>query len=128
MAPGDDLLWVRAVVGVYFLRKLACAAISRLAPADCRPSSRSSSSTMAKAKGPPERAFGLVRVPDDDLLSHGQSALLSARRRFTVLFGMGRGGASGLKSSGIDGCRRTKDLGPPTRQEEAKLGIRLSCA
>ena len=39
--------------------------------------------------------------PDDDLLSHGQSALSSARNRFTVLFGMGRGGANALWSSGI---------------------------
>src|SRR6185369_1422107 len=111
--PDDDLLWLRPACGLNLLRKLACTAISRLAPADCRSSSRSSSSTMTKAKGPPERAFGLVRVPDDDLLSHGQSALSSARRRFTVLFGMGRGGASGLRSSGIDGCRRTESLSPP---------------
>src|SRR5690606_34842760 len=29
-----------------------------------------------------------------DLLSHGQSAISSARRCFTVLFGMGRGGST----------------------------------
>src|SRR5690242_16830764 len=45
--------------------------------------------------------FGLW-VPDNDLLSHGQSVLSSARRRFTVLFGMGRGGAGGLWSSGVE--------------------------
>src|SRR5258706_7207694 len=39
--------------------------------------------------------------PGDDLLSHGQSAISSARRRFTVLFGMGRGGANALWSPGI---------------------------
>ena len=39
--------------------------------------------------------------PDDDLLSHGQSTLSSARRRFTVLFGMGRRGTNVLWSSGI---------------------------
>ena len=61
----------------------------------------------SKHNGPPKWAVAHLRVPDDDLLSHGQSALSSARRRFTVLFGMGRGGASGLSSSGIDGCRRT---------------------
>ncbi len=68
--------------------------------------------------------FGL-RVPDDDLLSHGQSALSSARRRFTVLFGMGRGGASGLSSSGIDGCRLEQSAcGSGQREEEeAKLGL-----
>src|ERR1043166_5829446 len=46
------------------------------------------------------RAFGL-KGPGDDLLSHGQSAISSARRRFTVLFGMGRGGANALWSPGI---------------------------
>src|SRR5579862_5773970 len=42
--------------------------------------------------------------PDDYLLSHGQSALSSAWSRFTVLFGMGRGGTSSLWSSGMTGC------------------------
>src|ERR1700682_108403 len=44
--------------------------------------------------------------PGDDLLSHGQSAISSARRRFTVLFGMGRGGANALWSPGIRLCVR----------------------
>ena len=39
--------------------------------------------------------------PDDYLLSHGQSALSSAWSRFTVLFGMGRGGTDMLWSSGL---------------------------
>jgi hypothetical protein len=43
--------------------------------------------------------------PDDYLLSHGQSALSSAWSRFTVLFGMGRGGTDTLWSSGMTGCR-----------------------
>ncbi len=42
--------------------------------------------------------------PDDYLLSHGQSALSSAWSRFTVLFGMGRGGTDSLWSSGKEGC------------------------
>ena len=42
--------------------------------------------------------------PGDDLLSHGQSAISSARRRFTALFGMGRGGANALWSPGILKC------------------------
>ena len=46
------------------------------------------------------------RVPDDDLLSHGNSVLSSACCRFTVLFGMGRGGSGGLWSSGIEGESR----------------------
>ena len=58
-------------------------------------------------------------VPDDDLLSHGQSTLSSARRRFTVLFGMGRGGSSGLWSSGIDGWPHAHCARP--HSEEVKL-------
>src|SRR5438105_9070951 len=55
-------------------------------------------------KKPDHRPGFLVEwVPDNDLLSHGQSVLSSARRRFTVLFGMGRGGSSGLWSSGVEG-------------------------
>ena len=62
---------------------------------------------IRSSKKPTRRSgFVALRVPDDDLLSHGQSVLSSARRRFTVLFGMGRGGASGLWSSGIDGWQR----------------------
>ena len=44
-------------------------------------------------------------VPDNDLLSHGSSVLSSACCRFTVLFGMGRRGASRLWSSGVAGNR-----------------------
>ena len=43
--------------------------------------------------------------PDDYLLSHGSSALSSAWSRFTVLFGMGRGGTNSLWSSGMTCCR-----------------------
>src|SRR5262250_1226146 len=59
-----------------------------------------------KAKSPPRLGgpFALW-VPDNDLLSHGSSVLSSACRRFTVLFGMGRGGSSGLWSSGIEGWK-----------------------
>src|SRR6185437_9633348 len=64
-----------------------------------------------------DRAFGVGGVPDNDLLSHGQSVLSSARRRFTVLFGMGRSGASGLWSSGIEGCARRHDA-----RGEGKVG------
>jgi Transposase IS66 family len=42
--------------------------------------------------------------PDDYLLSHGSSALSSAWSRFTVLFGMGRGGTNSLWSSGMTCC------------------------
>ena len=48
-----------------------------------------------------EEVGRFVWGPGDDLLSHGQSAISSARRRFTVLFGMGRGGANALWSPGI---------------------------
>src|SRR6185369_1190763 len=35
-----------------------------------------------------------------------ESALSSAQRRFTVLFGMGRSGTTSLWSSGLTGCHR----------------------
>jgi hypothetical protein len=44
-----------------------------------------------------------VGEPGGDLLSHGESALSSARRRFTVLFGMGRGGSNALWPPGNSG-------------------------
>src|ERR1700741_987726 len=50
------------------------------------------------------RGLVLGKEPDDYLLSHGQSALSSAWSRFTVLFGMGRGGTDSLWSSGMTGC------------------------
>ena len=60
---------------------------------------------MRKAQ-PEGVGFFSLGVPDDDLLSHGQSTLSSACCRFTVLFGMGRGGSGGLWSSGVEGLRR----------------------
>src|SRR5204862_4640717 len=59
-----------------------------------------------KTKRPTTCVVGrlVLRGPGDDLLSHGQSAISSARRRFTVLFGMGRGGANALWSPGIRLC------------------------
>ena len=61
-----------------------------------------------KPKGPVDGpGLFALRVPDNDLLSHGQSVLSSACRRFTVLFGMGRGGAGGLWSSGVDRYQRS---------------------
>ena len=62
--------------------------------------------TAVNAQTPLLRAgfvFG-AREPDDYLLSHGQSALSSAWSRFTVLFGMGRGGTDSLWSSGMTCC------------------------
>src|ERR1700674_4554321 len=58
------------------------------------------------------RAVLLVGVSDDDLLSHGLSALSSALSRFTVLFGMGRGGTKTLWSS--DGKRGAEEVKPET--------------
>ena len=56
----------------------------------------------ANANAQPVEVGRLVlKGPGDDLLSHGQSAISSARRRFTALFGMGRGGANALWSPGI---------------------------
>src|SRR5262245_18533329 len=65
-----------------------------------------------------------VWVPDDDLLSHGGSTLSSACCRFTVLFGMGRGGSGGLWSSGIAvaSCQLTV-VSNNRLGEEVKVGV-----
>jgi hypothetical protein len=56
----------------------------------------------AKRPNPLEvEALSLQMGLGDDLLSHGYTALSSALRRFTVLFGMGRGGANALWSPRI---------------------------
>ena len=61
----------------------------------------------------------VVRVPDNDLLSHGQSVLSSARRRFTVLFGMGRSGSGGLWSSGVGRSQQPADRSQHERPRHA---------
>ena len=48
------------------------------------------------------------------------AALSSALRRFTVLFGMGRGGSGGLWSSGIEGDRARALRAGAGSTEEAK--------
>ena len=70
------------------------------------------------AKTPPrEVGFLTGREPDDYLLSHGQSALSSAWSRFTVLFGMGRGGTDSLWSSGMTGCCVAMECATANREE-----------
>ena len=43
--------------------------------------------------------------PGGDLLSHAKSILSSARSRFTVLFGMGRGGSNSLWPPDVNGIQ-----------------------
>ena len=62
-------------------------------------------------------------MSDDDLLSHGQSAISSAHFRFTVLFGMGRGGTEVLWSSDVT-CYLPNGAGKP--KEEEVLGCDVS--
>src|SRR5471032_272646 len=78
----------------------ACRALP-MAPCPDGPTGR------VNAKTPPcwGGVSGHAGEPDDYLLSHGQSALSSAWSRFTVLFGMGRGGTDSLWSSGMTCCR-----------------------
>src|SRR4029079_2875433 len=83
----------RASVKCRFMRAILMANVIASGPAN------------ANARLGLSRSF-VVKGPGDDLLSHGQSAISSARRRFTVLFGMGRGGANALWSPGILECRR----------------------
>ena len=50
-----------------------------------------------KVKAPAKRMAGAFEEePGGDLLSHKRYALSSAQLRFTVLFGMGRGGSGAL--------------------------------
>src|SRR6266702_7665096 len=84
--------------------------------AACRePAPASLLSARVNAETPP--VWGGVPAaagePDDDLLSHGQSALSSAWSRFTVLFGMGRGGTDSLWSSGMTCCCRARGAVQP---------------
>src|ERR1700748_753488 len=66
------------------------------------------------------------KEPDDYLLSHGQSALSSAWSRFTVLFGMGRGGTNSLWSSGMTCCHTGLGPAQPIWGEDGWL-LRISC-
>jgi len=56
-------------------------------------------------KSPLPQSRGLSRgEPGGDLLSRAGSSLSSARSRFTVLFGMGRGGSETLWPPSVTGC------------------------
>ena len=48
----------------------------------------------------------MIGEPGGDLLSHMKYALSSARLRFTVLFGKGRGGSTSLWTPDLKGVRR----------------------
>ena len=54
-----------------------------------------------RKKATPQGGFLALKKPDDVLLSRARSSLSSALRRFTVLFGMGRGGSTAPWSSDI---------------------------
>lgn len=56
--------------------------------------------------------------PGGDLLSHMKYALSSARLRFTVLFGKGRGGSKGLWPPSVRGSHAALKRGA---QEEGGL-------
>src|SRR6185312_8139296 len=77
--------------------------------------------SVARKHTPPRarRLSGVCSLgePDDYLLSHGQSALSSAWSCFTVLFGMGRGGANSLWSSGMTCCWRARGPAQPIWEE-----------
>jgi hypothetical protein len=76
---------------------------------------RSESGSAAKSlKEPTPRGepWGLVfGAPGGDLLSRGQSALASALRRFTVLFGMGRRGSTSLWPPSKTGNSESRETG-----------------
>ena len=78
-------------------------------------------------KATPRGGFLAFGVPDDVLLSRARCSLSSALRRFTVLFGMGRGGSTALWSSGMAGCSLAHRL-PGAREGQFEEKIpRQSC-
>jgi hypothetical protein len=74
-----------------------------------------------KHKSPREEGFCEDKEPGGDLLSHAKSILSSARSRFTVLFGMGRGGSNSLWPPGITGIR--SGLASELKTEEVKYWV-----
>jgi hypothetical protein len=69
------------------------------------------------------RAFDGKGKPCGDLLSHGSSALSLARSRFTVLFGMGRGGSETLWPQGEGfGSRGSAGMRASARGLEGVMG------
>jgi hypothetical protein len=82
------------------------------------------------AKTPPfgGGVSGAAGEPDDYLLSHGQSALSSAWSRFTVLFGMGRGGTDSLWSSGMTCCRTVAGDSTTNLEEVAERMPLVACS
>ena len=78
-------------------------------------------SKITESKTPRSLDLGVFHmVPGNYLLSHGQSALSSAWSRFTVLFGMGRGGSNSLLSPGIEGRLFVFNKQPNSRKQ---LGV-----
>ena len=73
-------------------RSSLAASVSRLRRQEGQNETRIKPKALAAGAG---RAFG-DGEPGGDLLSHMKYALSSACLRFTVLFGMGRGGSKGL--------------------------------
>src|SRR6202042_2542051 len=81
----------------------------------------------SKRKNPTFMGWGFClqhEEPDDYLLSHGRSALSSAWSRFTVLFGMGRGGTNSLWSSGMTCCCSRWVAKQPIREEVVERSSR----
>ena len=103
---------------------------------------RGAAAGNANAQAAEAWALGVVDKPGGDLLSRGQSALSSARRRFTVLFGMGRRGSSALLPPGCSGspcrppvwgratqrCWGRRCLASPWRLRRPAMGLRFDVA
>ncbi len=73
-----------------------CSARSGGSRKACFRSESRSRENLYKRQSPHKEGFIVFGAPGGDLLSRGQSALSSAQRRFTVLFGMGRRGSTSL--------------------------------
>ncbi len=70
-------------------------------PTRTHPDFEEADGKRGRKKATPQGGFLALKKPDDVLLSRARCSLSSALRRFTVLFGMGRGGSTAPWSSDI---------------------------
>ena len=96
----------------------------------CCPGLEVAHGKRGRKKATPQGGFLALKKPDDVLLSRARCSLSSALRRFTVLFGMGRGGSTAPWSSDIAVRLPAPITGTerPIRKEDiATIGHDRSC-
>ena len=86
-----------------------------------RSESRSAAKSLKKQTPREDPGGCFFGAPGGDLLSRGQSALASALRRFTVLFGMGRRGSTSLWPPSKTGNSESRELETSKTQPRARV-------